>query len=312
MLLAGLAVASQFVGRQARRNESVGAFPGAPVRIQSPGSEAASATVTLNLTRGACVIQVFKNSTKLPGSTYIRQGTYKRDLAVGDSILLVPEADAAGQYSIRIGDDPFVALRQWMLGLCVVGIAIVALRVSPSGGGPDRWRLLHLLSAFFLSAQAVGIVHEYSHALVGTLMGGEVERVIWTNLMGEQMRVIFRSLPPSAAPWMSAAAIVVPTLLGTALMLWWYRSGCTMARGVSLGLFALGVSLLTNNLILVFDPGHMLALLEHFGMTGAAAQTLSRGPALLSAGLILYIVVRRRGMLTGLWTRERSSAATAA
>jgi hypothetical protein len=311
MLLAAIAAATQFVGLHAGTNETAGAFPGPPFRIQSQASETMPMLVTFELTGGTCDIQVFQGANPLPGKEILSRGTYGRDLHVGESMLLTPGPAAAGTYRVRMGNEPFAAMRQWALAFCVV--AVLAVIIDGKGRPPvNRKRMAQLLAVFFLSGQAVGVVHEYSHALVGAMLGGKVERVVWTNLGGEEMRAIFRSLPAAAEPWMSSAAILVPTLLGTAMLLWRYAARGRQSWFGGLVVFGLGASLLCNNFTLLLNPDHMLRLLSHFGMAAGGANLVARVPALYSGAVLVCLVVYQRGLLPSVAVSNSAEPAAAA
>jgi hypothetical protein len=182
---------------------------------------------------------------------------------------------------------------------------------------PVRWRQLDARQRLELVVVAAtitfsglvlySIIHEAGHLLFGRMWGGTPawDQVSWTIFSGEEPHANFRSLPPESVPWMGAGGVLLPTLVGCALIIVSFQLHGRVTWWVHRVLISAGAILLLGNLGLFADTGHTLPLAIHLGAHGIAAQILALMPAMLTLIIWSYIgyLLRHRGK-----ARERASA----
>jgi hypothetical protein len=117
--------------------------------------------------------------------------------------------------------------------LAVLGVASVFLNKRTKERlktlGPhftsSQWTILTIL-ALFTCVILYSTLHELGHALVGTALGGRVEKIVFTPLAGERPHVRFAQQPPKEAqPWKAAAGPLLPVVAGYGLLILWLALG---------------------------------------------------------------------------------------
>jgi hypothetical protein len=187
------------------------------------------------------------------------------------------------------------------VALLAVSAALMAtwlfgVRVDRRQWGTRRGLAVIGVTTAFSGIVFYSIIHEAGHLLFGVLWGGtpDWDQVSWTFFSGEEPHAAFRSLPPQADPWMGAGGILLPTLVGCALLAAGYWRGRRFASWVHLVLVTAGAALLLGNLGLFADTGHTLPLAIHLGFRGILAQLVSVIPAALTLATYGYIGYRLR------------------
>lgn len=279
-----------------------GTFTGEAVEILIPASHqpTVKAEIILRMEDGACTVRSIG-----PGGLIsvfeARDANYRDELPTNGQLILDPGPNS-GAYKVFIGSKwhPLAPLGKLMVFLtCLVGLAVAVVKGQATAIAQrlGRKRFLFLIAISLVATSLYSVVHEFGHYSVGTLLGGKVDRVVWTPLAGEEARVYFDSIPLEARPWMSAGGMLVPTVLG--LMIFGVRAVLLrrLSWYVSATMVVFSLSLLMGNLGCVFEmfqynshPNrHMNALATHFELEGAAMVLLVLSAPLLT--LTVYALV---------------------
>ena len=115
-------------------------------------------------------------------------------------------------------------------------------------------------------------VHELGHLLPAVASGAEVNKFIWTPLLG-RTHVSLNNVSESAIPWVDAGGILLPTIVGTVLVAVWISLPVkTPAPLWRIWLIIPGGIMLLGNFGLIFEMilesnslDHMHSLAKHIG-----------------------------------------------
>jgi hypothetical protein len=281
-----------------------GALAGDPVSMQWTGEVTTPYQVAVRMETGRCDVVLLDAGGTVMKQWSAEQATDRGRIQPGSSVKLLPRPVAEGYYHLRMGPvatwgPMLMATRVVLLGLSAT-LALAWL----FGVRVDRrqWDMRRLLvvggTAAFFGIVVYSLIHEAGHLLFGLLWGGKPawDQVSWTVFSGEEPHAAFRSLPGDAVPWMSAGGMLLPTLVGCALVavgFWW---GGRVAVWLQLVLVTSGSVLLLGNLGLFADTDHMLPLALHLGFHGTLAQIVALLPAVLTLGIFGYIGYRLRSV----------------
>jgi hypothetical protein len=282
-----------------------GDFSGAPVEITIPGSKPEEVWLTLKIRAGAgtCRVSHRNPAGDVLGSLTMGAGKWRARLPAGDMLVIEP-GEAGGGYRIAWGSQwgLFGSMTRLVAVTCCIG-GLAALAAARSRKVVSRGRRIgaRRIGLAAVVAVASGLflystVHEFGHYIVGVMLGGEVNEVVWTVLSGEEPHVSFTTMPEGAGPWMSAGGPVVSTLAGVVLIAIWLACSRRMPWYLSICLVVPGVLFLFGNvgcIFELFDSGaHMNRLSAHLGLRGVARVLFELLPLLVS--LVMYALVARR------------------
>ena len=159
---------------------------------------------------------------------------------------------------------------------------------------------LAVLSAFIVYP----VVHEGGHYLTGRALGAEVRNVVWTPLTGRRPHVSFGNTPGEIVPWVLAAGVILPSLVGGLGLVLWVSLGRRWPFSLQGALLIPTVVLLAGNLGFfgeLFGPPnlqrhHMYPLAHHLGLNGIPSFLFQLAPAAVSIALLIFIVGQVRAM----------------
>ena len=162
------------------------------------------------------------------------------------------------------------------------------------------YKLLRIFFILVLVAFSITVlyapVHEFGHLSVGMLFGAQGAEVVWTIYSGQNPYVSFTYCPVGVIPWMKAAGIVFPTILGLILLGFWLALGKKISWYLRALLVIPGLILLLGNFSQVCeisrDKGHMRMLALHLGLTGIGAVIFTLLPVMITLLAIAIIWYR--------------------
>lgn len=181
----------------------------------------------------------------------------------------------------------------------------LSLVVRPPGRKVDRRcdriaRSVTLAAASLVSCLVVyPLAHEAGHLLPAVWSGATVDRFVWTPLLGHP-HVSLNQVSGTVRPWVDAGGILLPTGLGTLLVMVWLLLPTPAGHPAwRLWLLIPGGFLLLGNLGLfleVWGPAgsyaHMAGLAQRLAGGGLGALTIELSPTLWSC-LLIGCVIRR-------------------
>jgi hypothetical protein len=110
-----------------------------------------------------------------------------------------------------------------------------------------------IAAGVFSSLVVYPLIHETGHLLPALWSGAEVNRFVWTPLMGRP-HVSLNLVSGAAKPWVAAGGVLLPTLVGTLLFAAWLL--LPPKRPIPLWRYWLlfpGITLLSGNLGLLIE-----------------------------------------------------------
>jgi hypothetical protein len=280
--------------------EVEGTFAGKPVEIQWSGDGAVPYRVAVVLQTGRCDIVELDAGGTVVKQWSAQQATDRGRIQPGGRVKLIARPRAEGYYHLRMGAlatwaPVLMATRVVLLGLsAALGAAwLFGVRVRRRQWDARRRLVFVVLGATtaFSGLILYSIVHEAGHLLFGWLWGGTPawDQISWTIFAGEEPHAAFRSLPSDAVPWMAAGGMLLPTLVGCALVAAGLRRGGRGGSWIQLVLVAAGAVLLLGNLSLFVDTGHTIPLAHRLGFHGVLAQLVALTPAVLTLAIWVYV-----------------------
>jgi hypothetical protein len=298
-----------------------GTFDGTPVQIAIPSGLRCPAPAEFQITMERSVCHVSLHTPKGNQQLFLMErGDCSFDPRSWDGYLVLDPKGAKGTYRVFVGSkwQPFAPLWRFIFFTfsvaMLVGASIAAVLRKPLVSISlvrrlGRKRLLFLIVAVALSDFCYSPVHEFGHYAMGVLLGGKVDHVAWTVLSGDTPHVSFRSLPPEAQPWMSAAGTLFPLLVGAVLVSVWLIVAARISWYASAALLVFGAGMLFSSSnaipqVMEFEKlpyEHMGVLAWHLGLRGWSMALFVLSPLALTAvmyGLIgyrLHSIMRRSG-----------------
>jgi hypothetical protein len=282
-----------------------GRFAGDPVEIRWTGESAAPYRVVVTMETGVCDVVTFDADGAVVEKWSAQTTNNRGRIQPGGRVKFVAQPGAKGYYHLRMGPlamwgPALLGARVALLGLSVALVAawLFGLRVDRRQWDARRRLVVAVIgtTTAFSGIVLYSVVHEAGHLLFGWMRGGTPawDQVSWTVFSGEEPHVAFRSLPPEAVPWMAAGGMLLPTLLGCALMATGFWRGGRIVWWVQRVLVTAGAVLLLGNLGLLADTGHTLPLALSLGIRGVVAQVVAILPALLALAVYGYMGYRLR------------------
>jgi hypothetical protein len=311
LLLVGLVIclipARHFPAWLVPFSEVKGRFDGHPVEVAPPALERdlLPVSVELNLDQGYCEVSRRDAEGKSHRLMNMGRGSSRLTLSAGERILIDPGPNT-GSYCVFIGPSwhplaPKPRLIGLVFFLSALGATLGTILVMRYRPGTVRKRLRGIQGKQLFATIAVlvvsgllvySVVHEAGHLLFGIALGGTADHVVWTVFSGDEPNVSFSHLPERAAPWMSAGGNLLPTLVGLVLLGIWFPLSRRTPWWLQVGIAVPGLVLLTGNLGLLIDAGHMSALTRSFGLSGPVGRVIDLSPAVVTVACY-GIVVRR-------------------
>jgi hypothetical protein len=298
-----------------------GEFDGQPVAVVPPsiGRPTVPLAYRIQMTKGVCRITRIDREGNSVFHSAMHAGYVMRDkIAAGERLQFDPGPNT-GHYRVETGLkfhllSPFLwrSFAYGVLGFLIfVGLASLLLNKRTKTRletlrpffTPSQWAVLTIL-VVFSCAILYPTLHELGHALVGTALGGRVERMVLTPLSGDTPHVRFAQQPPKEAqPWKAAAGTFLPIVVGYGLLILWFALGRRWSRFQQALLLTPAVLLLLP----VFSPSddHLLGMARKLGCSSQWSILLVKGiPALL--GVAAYALVAWR-----IWRQTRRLSADA-
>ena len=216
-----------------------GEFEGKPVVVVPPsiGRRAVPISYRIQMSSGVCRIMRIDRDGNSTFHSGMRSGYVGRyEIGAAERFQFDPGPNT-GHYRVQTGlKFHLLSPYLWRLFgysvlafLFLVGMASLFLNKHTK----DR---LQSLRPLFTSSQwttlAILVVlsctilypslHELGHALVGTALGGRVEKIVFTPFTGETPHVRFTKQPPKEAlPWKAAGGPLLPVVTGCGLLILW-------------------------------------------------------------------------------------------
>ena len=164
-----------------------------------------------------------------------------------------------------------------------------------------RWRITIALSSLFSCLIFYPFVHECGHLIPAVVSGATINAFVWTPVIG-RAHVGLSNVSGSALPWVDAGGILLPTFVGTALLLAWMFLPIRTPHPVwRLWLLIPGVLMLVGNLGLVAEATlgpdsyrHMHLLAKVAGGNGTLGKLLELWPAVWT--VVVLAVATRSGL----------------
>lgn len=164
-----------------------------------------------------------------------------------------------------------------------------------------RWRMTIAVSSLFSCLIFCPFVHECGHLIPAVVSGATVNAFVWTPVIG-RAHVGLSNVSGSALPWVNAGGILLPTFVGTALVLAWMLLPIRTPHPVwRLWLLIPGVLMLVGNLGLVAEAmvgpdsyRHMHLLAKVAGGKGTLGKLLELLPAVWT--VVVLAVATRSGL----------------
>jgi hypothetical protein len=278
-----------------------GTFDGKPVQLGIPKSRKATVSVSMavRMNKGVCKVSYSGPDGNSPLLT-LGGGAPRFELPTGSQLVLDPGTNP-GSYEVYIGPKwhPLAPPGKLVIFFACLGGLISPLilrRNKPLLKRLGRKRFLFLIAIAAISCLSYSVVHEFGHLGVAVLLGGKVNKIVWTMFSGEEPHVSFSHLPDTASPWMAAGGILFPTLVGLILVGFWITFSKQMSWYMSVLLVVPGLVFLFSNVacllgVIIRNPlrnGHMAALALHLGLQGVPKVLLTLSPLFIT--IIVYIL----------------------
>ena len=295
-----------------RYREYRGTFDGRPLVMQPPPTSGATIPLEyhINMQHGVCQIERVDPEGIIIPHTAMGSGYVLRDsISSGGKLRLDPGSNT-GHYAIGLGYK-YHALSPYLwrclgigvlIGLSAVGLLALILRrhAAPVEAFRAELTAFQCTVLVVVAVMSAGLlyptIHESGHALVGLILGGDIERIVFTSIAGETPHVTFRHLPDSAGPWMNAGGALFPVIVAYVVLAAWFALG----RRLSVFLQAL----LLIPAVLLLAPGfgiddHLRGMAQSIGVNSAkgmfVVKTLPGWFALIAyVALAVYIWPRAK------------------
>jgi hypothetical protein len=216
-----------------------GEFEGKPLDVVPPsiGRPAVPLSYRIQMTSGVCRITRIDRDGNRIFHSWVQSGYVGRNYIAADERLQFDPGPNTGHYRVETGlKFHLLSPYLWRLfsysilaSLSFVGIVSLFLNTQTK----DRLRSLnpHFTSSQWTTLAILVVlsctvlypsVHELGHALVGTALGGQVEKIVFTPFTGETPHVRFAKQPPQEAlPWKAAGGPLLPVVTGCGLLILW-------------------------------------------------------------------------------------------
>ncbi|MEZ6101397.1 MAG: hypothetical protein R3E01_20895 [Pirellulaceae bacterium] len=160
------------------------------------------------------------------------------------------------------------------------------------------WRVTIALSSLLSCFVFYPFVHECGHLIPAVLSGATVNEFVWTPFIS-RAHVGLSNVSGSALPWVDAGGVLLPTLVGTALVVAWIALPSKTSGAIwRLWMLVPGVVMLVGNLGLLIEATigsvsyrHMHLLAQAVGGEGIIGKTLEVLPSVWTV-VVLALAIR--------------------
>ena len=151
------------------------------------------------------------------------------------------------------------------------------------------WRITIALSSLLSCFVLYPLVHECGHLIPAVFAGATVNKFVWTPFLGHP-HVGLSNVSGVALPWVNAGGVLLPTLVGTALITLWMLMSKRKRRPVwHLWIFVPAIVMLLGNLGLPIEATlgsehfrHMHSLATTVGGDGIVGKLIEVAPTVWS------------------------------